>query len=407
MTKARNIIIIFVLNYALMVLISGIIELNVLAHKAKEIQNTMRTAADISLNQTQVVSDFLTTGDAGGKYKLKMPKSNGDGFVETDLFQGVYGISSEYTYNSDRIFTELYKNNDFSYLSRSLDSIRRPVRYWNQSRTGFTWYYIPTLALMGTDILPSQESTTDIKDSYGNYIDNGLASEIMTAYGLNNHIKLSGGKQYFNTPINLGVTYLNKDLLSTLFVNNIDMLMRFKYKNNLNTPEGGNGILKGTTYADKVRGDLASLNPINNGSFSFLRGSRGGGAGGVQSYKGVAPSITYKVIDMYDRANDPLLVSLFGANKGIYTFKADYLKSLDASVLNPVTNTPFTKKPIVVAKVTFYMDVVVPYFTLIAREFRASLVDGTDNFIEMKSPRADGQNGTRRISYTRFFAVTP
>jgi hypothetical protein len=408
MTKARNIIIIFVVNYALMIFVSGLIELSVLSKKAKEMQNIMRTSADMALDQTQVVGDFLLTGSAtGDRYKINMPRSNGSGFVETDLFGGLYNLNSEVETNTGYIFAKLYINSDFSNLSKSLDAVRKPVRYWNASKTGFVWYYIPTISLMGTDILPKYQSTVGVKDASGNYVSESLAADLMSVYGLNSHIKLSGGKQYFNTPVNLGITYLNKDLLGSLFMNNIDLLMRLKYEGNLNNPNGGNGILKGTTYANKVQGDLQGSNPINNGSFSVLRGKQRSSLPSVRSFDGVAPNITYKVIDMYNRSNEDLLVSLFGGNKGGFKFKADYLKSLDASLRNPVTNAPYITKPIVVAKVTFYMDVVVPYFTLIAREFRGSLGDKTTNFLEVKPTTADGAHGTRRLAYTRFFAVTP
>lgn len=411
MTKARNIIIIFVVNYALLVIVSGLIELSALSSKAKEVQNIMRTAADMSLDQSQVVGDFLNYNGGGSEdgrnYTLNMPRSNGNGFREIDLFSGLYGLNSNQPVHAEEIFNRLYTTQDFRSLSTQLGAIRKPVRYWNANKTGFVWYYIPTISLMGLDILPISESTRRVKDASGAYVSESLSNEIMSVYGLNHHKKMSGGKYYFNTPINLGITYVNEELLGALFMNNVDLLMRLKYETNLNTEAGGKGILKGETYSDKVEGDLNNLNPINNGSFSVLRGTKRGGDTSVESYNGVRPEVEYKVIDMYDRDNEDLLVAVFGGNKGGYNYKADYLKSLDDNIRNPVTNARYTQKPVVIAKVTFYMDVVVPYFTLIAREFRGSLGDGTSNFLEVLPESGDGAGGTRRIAYTRFFAVTP
>jgi hypothetical protein len=396
----------------LMVVVSGLLELHVLSQKAKDVQLLVRTAGDMALDQSQVLDDFMSY-DGRESYKLKMPSADGGGFVSYDLFGGVYGLDSTVETNKEPIFLKLYDNNDFKMLASRTNAMRRPVKYWNASKTGFEWYYIPRITMMGLDILPSGQSVRGVKDASGQFVSEAFAAEILSAYDLDSHTKYSGGKEYFNTPLNIGVTYLNEELLSTLFVNNMDLMMRLKYDKNLNSEDGGDGILKGTTYSDKVKGTLSTQNPINNGNFSILRGTQNASSPTVKSFSGVKPLIVYKVIDMYDSDNDDMLVSLFGANKSdaetgnTYTSKAEYLKAIDEDVKNPVNGMPYSTKPIIVAKVTFYADVVIPYFSLIAREMRANLGDGTNNFVELLPEKTDGAEGTRRLAYTRYFAVTP
>lgn len=392
----------------ILLVVSGFLEMHVLSEKAKHIQMTIRTAGDMALQQSQVIDEYLTYGGRDS-YKLLMPSDDGNGFVETNLFGGVFNLTSEIETNNEAIFDRMYMNNDFWMLSERSNALRSPVKYWNSedpaNRTGFSWYYITKMSMIGTDKLPP--NAKKVKTASGGYVSDSFAEEIFTAYRLKSHIKTTGGEDYYNTPLNFGVTYLNEDLLRVLFMNNMDLLMRIKYRDNLNTPEGGNGILKGTTYADKVTDELDKHNPINDGLFTLLRGNKVASTPDVQSFEGVKPLITYKVIDMYDTANDDLLVHLFGAKKGGFSSKAEYLKELDRDKLNPVTNQPYTTKPIVVAKVTFYVDVVVPYFNVIIRELRSFAGLSTNNFVDMSPDNPGGVDGTRRIEYTRYFAVTP
>ncbi|MNV41189.1 hypothetical protein D3C71_1328180 [compost metagenome] len=289
-------------------------------------------------------------------------------------------------------------------LVSRLDSIRKPVRYWNSTRTGLDWYYIPTSSLLGVELLP-WSNALKVKDRYGNYVDDGLTRSLYQTYDLNEVKKVSGDKTYFNTPVNIGVTYLNEEVLGAMFINNIDLLMRQKYSDNLNTPGGGDGVLKGVTFSDKISGDLSVYNPINNGSFSVLRGEQLNPVGASRSFRGVKPLVEYKVIDMYDDRNDSVLRNLFGSYSGGYSTKAAYLKSLDSDTINPETGMPFESKPFVISKVTFYLDVIIPYFSVTARELRSSLGEG-DNFIDVL-PKEKSVGGSRRICYTRYFAVTP
>jgi hypothetical protein len=403
--KIRNIIIILVLNYLTLLIVSSIIELAALSTKAENVQMTMRTAADMALEQTQVIDEYMAYNGRAA-YSLKMPSSYGTGFIPVDMFEGVYGLNSTQDGKKKEIFETLY-NNDFKMLALRLAPMKKPVRYWNIARTNFVWYYAPSVAMMGRNMLPRERSIDEITDLYGNAIPQSLANEIFSVYGYDPYVKTSGGKEYYNTPVNLGITYLNEELLGTLFMNNIDLLMRQKYKANLNTPEGGNGVLTGSTYVASIKGDLSAQNPINNGEFTVLRGTQKPAVLSVKSFLGVKPQVLYKVIDMYDSANDNLLIELLGPNKGGFGTKAEYLKDLDKDTRNPATNSPYTTKPFVVAKVTFYLDVIIPYYTLLMRELRANVGNTDSNFIDLQDEKKSGVGGTKRISYTRYFSITP
>lgn len=405
--RARNIIIILVVQYIIMVILSVYLEIHSLSRKSQEVLTMIRTAADLALEQAQLIDDYMAYAGRPS-YQLKMPSSNGNGFIPVDMFAGIYGKDSRVEANKEWIFDKLYNTNELKMLATRLDAMRKPVKYWDQSGFGFTWYYLPRAALLGLDILPDDPAIRRLKDVNGNYVDKDFSEQVMLAYGLDKHTKISDGKSYYNTPINVGITYINEDLLGTLFVNNMDLLMRQKYTANLETPEGGNGVLKGSTFANKLKeGNIDRYNPINNGSFTFLRGQQNPSDPAVKSFSGVKPLVVYKVIDMYDPANDDMLIALFGANKGGFATKAEYLKDLDKNVINPATGRPYDKKPIVVAKVTFYADVIIPYFSVITRELRSTFGKTGNNFIDLAPDSPTGVEGARRISYTRYFAITP
>ncbi len=402
-----------------MAFLSVVLELRSIATKAAEIDTIMTTAADMALEQIQTVDEFMAKG-GDSPYTIAMPASSGSGFVDTDIFEGVYGLSDR-----DAIFNKLYNTDQLREVARISGAMRRPLRYYAGSvvNQNLAWYYVPRLAYMGLDLFPSGSpsgiAVRTIKTAAkgGSVVpswvgEGGIAPDyegIFQTYGFNTSLKTSGNEEYYNTPVNLGVTYLNEDFLGTIFMNNVDLMMRRKYSANLNSEEGGNGVLKGVTYSDKVTGELSAYNAINNGSFTVLRGAKSPTGMNVDAFKGITPEVDYKVIDMYDSSNDSMLTRLFGTNKGAFASKAEYLRDLDSGVLDPSTGAPYTTKPIVVAKVTFSLDVVVPYYSIIGRDLASRLGGGANNYIDIEPSGTDvpGAAGSRRMVYTRYFAVTP
>lgn len=417
MLKAKNIIVLLVVNYCIMLGVSAVGELLFLADKAQHIQNLIRTAGDMALEQTQVTDDFFITSSnpATPPYKMSFPSSDGNGYKKLSMYDGIYNKSETIASNREAIFKKLYDTADFKEFSKKLGEIRTSVRYWDATESNLVWYTVPRLAEMGTNILPDSVNTKGVKYN-GATVNQSVADKLFANYYMNSYKKQNGLSEYYVTPISLGVTYLNDELLGTLFMNNMDLLMRTKYASkgiNLNTEDGGKGLYKGSFYADTITNDLDMYNPINDGTFTLLRGTESTDSNSsVSTFVGTKPKIEYKVIDMYDSANDVILTSLFGANKtdssGIkYSSKAAYLKALDKYRLDPSTGAPYTTKPIVVAKVTFYADIVVPYTTPMILDFKK---DEDGHFLDIERVGTSGVKGVAgsdKIAYTRYFAVTP
>ena len=95
MLKAKNIVIIFVLNYLLILLVCCLLEIIFISNHAQQAQLLMRTAADMALEQVQATDDFFVTG---GGYLLEDSKSyklhvcTGSTFEKVDLFPAFTGV---------------------------------------------------------------------------------------------------------------------------------------------------------------------------------------------------------------------------------------------------------------------------------------------------------------------------
>lgn len=420
LTKPRAIFIIVAIFTLVNLLVSVQLEIKYVSQKAKEVQQLMRTSADMSLDQTQLIDDFMAYEGREG-YKIKIESKTGDGYVSVDLFEAMYGLNSTANANRDDIYNKLYVDSDFSEVMDKTNALRLPVRYYNSARI-LQWYEIPRVALLGVDVLKQGTKTTLVRKSQHDYLGQAESNALYSAYRLDTHIRKSAGIEYYNTPLNIGVTYLNKDLLGTLFINNVDLLMRYKYNSsyNLFTEEGGEGVYKGALYASAVQ-ESASVrlsNPVNNASFTVLRGEERGTTPKGNIYKGVEPRVEYKVVDMYNSANDLLLKKIFGADMreenasggvvGTYTSKAEYFKALDRNTINPLTGRQYETKPIVVAKVTFYLDVIIPYSSMFLRQIQADVGGGNGyNYVAIKDINDGQEDGVRRVEYTTYFAVAP
>lgn len=426
--SCRNIIIVFILNYLALIGVCAFSELYFVADTAQEVQVMVRTAADMALEQAQATDDFFvksggynTDGDNG--YNIKMEK-NGS-FVDVPLYQGLYGINTEVVGNKERIFNELYNTSDFKNKAKMFSSIKGSISYYNASKTGLLWYKFPKIAQVGLDVTGRDSSITTATTPSGGSVSGEVSNGIINLYRFNNAKRLGfdyntgNVVEYFMTPISLGITYINSDLLNQLFLNNMDLLMRAKYDKggiSLDSEDGGNGVYKGYTWADEITDtSLNSYNPINNGKFTLVRGATKDVNNGFKTYNGIEPKIEYKVIDMYDSSNDNVLIMLFGANKTAddgrsFSSKAEYLKYLDKDKIDHATGMAYQNKYISVAKVTFYADIIVPYSTLPIRDFRANIDGDTKNFVDVRhevTTGVKGFSGNDCYSYTRYFAVAP
>ena len=457
MFKARNIMIIFALNYLLILLVCCLLEIIFISNHAQDAQLLMRTAADMALEQVQATDDFFVTG---GGYLLnnedgyKVTVNTGSKFEQVNLFPAFTGVANTKS-NVGQMYQKLYgygRMNEFvsNSLSGNPDSpvkgnvlslsfvggaIQEPKtetvtvggnEYLINSSILYTnWYYIPKLYQMGLNgILDMADYEAEGYIKVLNELMPNKANDVtamINMYELWDSEKLaymSGSSEpisYYLTPISLGVTYINEELLQALFMNNLDLLMRCKYMQNadydLTSAKYGSGMLKGEFYPELVDTDsLSEYNPINNGLFTLLRGREVSGTGeNAKFYQGtVKPKIEYVVIDMYNNnaTNNEMLRNILGPRFTTNTANSSYfnnpsyastyrgqkitgslLKEIDQeSIDNLVTITGtggneiskgiLSHKPIVVAKVTFYADFVIPFSTVSLREMRGREVDG-------------------------------
>jgi hypothetical protein len=477
-----------ILTYATSLILSGFVESLYMYEKVSQLNFIMRTAGDMALEQTQITDDFFKPNDSfvvkdrlvdankqHKDFKIKVPNTTNTKFEEVNLYQEYTGIDVTSANAKSAIYDRLYSA-DGSAFKQELDKsdpealkadkikkIKTPIININ-SAGGLDTIFIPTLAQMGiANTGTYKEQTEDdkrrITGHFGKYISSsdlhGMNKELRKGYELDRVTKMSelDGKDidYYLTPLSLGITYLDKDLLQLLFINNVNLLMRAKYSDNMDRGGSdyiGRGILRGQTFADVVDNSAGRMdeNYINNGVISAEVGSPSPGHGKLRqgsSNRNERVEIRYKVIDMYDNANERILKEVLGVipQKQMNDFRVskygDYYKALDLKDRQNGTTVTQLTKPIVVAEVKFKLNTIIPYSTLGMRELRAysrpsaagvksrnllnideSQFNTRNNYLDMrpmqitgKSPtyQASGipQDGPRLVEYTRLFAITP
>jgi hypothetical protein len=396
-------------------------------NKANEVALLVQTAGDMALEQVQATDDFFISGkgyllstdgntisDNNGGYKINVLATSGD-YVKTNVFEA-------YTNQSDigNIYNSLYggnKINDFIENNKGVLRVQTLVGI-QETFNGVNllkWYNIPNISQLGTDSVASNAGFLADIVSGEKATDQSDFSQIKQMYELGSSAKKTnvGGNiiDYYLTPLNIGITYINEDLLQAFFMNNLDLLMRSKYATNgknLKTEEGGYGVYKTEMYPQLVDEDtLSTLNPINNGSVTLIRGQRLTGTNNAyEFYKGLKPKVEYVVVDMYNQSGgkeDAMLRRVLGSrftNNDNGAFKnpagktlitGAKLKETESAAIQgqkeltgttAISDTTFDHKYIVVAKVTFYADFIIPYSSVTLREMRGRIVDSEDEMTE-------------------------
>lgn len=422
----------------------------------------VQLAGDMALEQAQATDEFFTDSTAytgatstGSEdpYTLKLSK-NGT-FQDLNFYEEYTGFT-----NKEDIYKSLFNYNLESYVvnNPSILDIASLVGRYDTVSNSIVWYSIPSIAQMGYDLLGNTDAF-ELTALDGSVRTESALSDIISMYELSTYKKTiyvnsNETMDIYYTPLSQGITYLDEDLVGTLFIANMDLLMRAKYMQSsgydLTDSKYGDGVLTTSFYSDMV--DTTSLdlyNPINNGSFTLLRGSNAGMSNYL--YSGMTPKIEYKVIDMYDDNNNNLLKLLFGPflKENNAEVTGSNFKSLDIDQITyfeSVTNTMgqaeslFDTKPIVLAKVTFYADIIIPYQTVLLREMKGREDSGGSigsrnvvvgalseltnalpgNFVDVErytESRVDeyyngaynlgSANNSDAFMYTTFFAVTP
>lgn len=414
--KARHLLTVLTLSYVLLYGVSSFMEIQNVKARAEHVQNLMGTAADMALQQTQVSDDFFKfdtgygTQEDTNEFMIRIVTNNQ--WEEQRLFEVAFPSAS----SKQQVFEAMFDTTEFRSWSNEVEAISAPKAYMNfVTGNGFRWYDVPKVAQIGTDLLHRTPAIPTISGAQ--------ASELYAKYKMDSYKRegtntLGNPVDYYYTPLKVGLTYLDRELLGKMFQNNLDILMRSKYTDAASLAES-TGIINtaflGHTIDDSY---LSGYDVINDGYVSLVKGQVG--AGELLTAGSRLPDVEYKVIDIYDPANDDFLMMIFGPNKGAYVTKARYLyeSDRDAGYRDPSTGLMPTKKEVVVAKVTFYADFVIPYTMPLLAEMRASHKNTAADVDKLASLYVHGEtapnaltnvapSGNDYMEYTRFFVVLP
>lgn len=179
---------------------------------------------------------------------------------------------------------------------------------------------------------------------------------------------------YYLAPTNIGITYLNADLLQNAFLSNMDVLMRGKLNESGNLSEGlgvPSTLFNGEDYVinDATKETIKKYNIITNQQFAFVKGvdrtllSGYGGFSGSPAKNGLycMPDVTYKVVDVCQPENETIVRMAVSEIAGVSNWE-NYKAWLEGQGID-------TTKPhyCVIAQVIFYIDIIVPYSTPLER----------------------------------------
>ena len=412
MLKWRNVAITILVSFVCILLVFMVCEGLFIRPKAQSANTDIQLAADVTLQQCQAIDDQFNSND---KMKLLTAQSNNAvKFTQVDLFPYYFSGSSD----KETIYQKLFMQGS-------------NAKAFNDWAKGYGYY--PTQELFDTDTFSDVKTSKIARlglDLYDATTQGKLSGtrNIYKNYGMLSHYNVSelyGGTSYYLFPQSVGCTYINKDLCSFLFLNNLDILMRAKYNDSgvLNLPWQNRSVaglqwgagMPTSQFRNKHEADnqdeAIQNGYINNGSFMVQRGALQSVKGKlmyrnrISERDGSNVDIKYKVIDMFDSKNDAILMNVFGST-------AKQLKASDTSGIST--------KPIIVAYVTFKVDVFSPYTNICLRgwadQFGYADIPDKYNFVDMKrrnsfkgdaSGRVTGINDTNgsEYRYTRAYAI--
>lgn len=457
MLKARNCLAAFVITYVTIMLLSIFIEAFHIKSVADDVNMTVRMASKMSLRQAQSLDEgwsdttsnlyMWNTADVLGDMKIKVAENTGStSYVEKPVLN--YAFTAP-TASAETKYGKLFGTRDFMHWVESVGC--RPTQTFinisDDVFDGKDYIQIPKVMRMGVDFLKDNA----IKGSGSVYMQSSFVAQSRCFNGLGTNMSIptpaelffspitktdfydvydmyniektnkmgSGGAggSYYVTPANLGLTYVNEELVSLLFLNNMDLIMRANLDGELNDYNG----IPTNTLTSTQDDEIATMSDtcIHNGKWAFQKGTKISNANGLLGYANDVSTeyrasdafnrysnvdVEYKVIDMYDSANDEILISLFGKD-------SQALKDSDTQIDTAkyyeegIMQRPATRE-IIVALCTFKVDVYVPYMMPTMRDWAMIFNDGygtDENFVDLK--RTDTDNGTR-YEYTTMFVVT-
>jgi hypothetical protein len=393
--KPYKVFITIMLAIFIPIILSAVYEFYSISEKTQQINNFMQHSAKTTLYQMTITDDFLTV-DPGlqteGVLNFNVPC--GSTFGKRHLYETYYR-----TDNRSEIFNKMYNTNSFRLYAKDITGVKENLGY--TSLSGITSIVqSPVVLNIGTNILGNIIPST-VMTQGGVSVNPLLSGAVINFYQMDQVQKFvqspDGEIDVYKTPLRLGLTYFDADLMGTLFVNNLDVLMRSKYEDiTIGLGVNDNGFH--SDILEPTKNEFNHRNPINNGVFTLLKGSNYLTMNDAQLFTGNKPDIEYKVIDMFNPSNESALVYIFGPETGSYSTKVDYFKSMYANEPDPFTGGIPTEKNIVIAKITFKADILIPYSTPIIKRLSKLGVNHFQGFINLNETT---------FEYTTLYAVIP
>lgn len=443
MLKARNVLITFVLTYLSIMIVAIFIEAGKMENVADDVNMSVRAASKMALRQAQSVDDAWSTDNGltmsgANQVQLDIKYADGNNYVSDNMMEYICGTGSD-----GQIYEKLFNTQDFFDWVENVGCIPTQTyrNVWDDAFNGKEYVELPKIANMGLNFFePSTYADSDFWRAlqsrtyqFNNMFDrqnpvvfpNMLNNyDFYSTYNMTTAKKTSkvGGSytgltpSYYVTPSNLNLTYVNEELVSVLFLNNLDLIQRAKFDGELESytgiPKGSltstqDAVIDSTTVKDRY---------VNNGRWAFEKGLLGTQKSGLRAYINDVSreyrandslkrysnvDVEYKVIDMYDSSNDDILISLYG-------MKASELKANDTQIdTYTYYETGNYVKPdhryVIVALCTFKVDICVPYTMPTMRDW-AMIFNNENgvNYVDLK--RTDNESGMR-YEYTTMFAV--
>lgn len=401
---------------------------------ASSVQRTVATAAEMALKQVVASDEMFNNGESGVLYDADgittVYIANGDTktYTKQNLFKTVYG-----TDDKEKLYTSMFGANSLFNTTSYIEQVKQVTQEIGA-------YNIPVFLRMGLldpqypNLIPNSKTTVNTILNATGYTTsiNRFGSDWLGTKSIKKTYKDSKNNSYvyYLAPTNIGITYIDINLLETAFVSNMDILMRSQYALTGDLTQG-NGLptsfASGTDYVltNDANNTLSSQNIINNGKFGFVKGtcvagneSGGGYTGGSTNNnikKYIRPVVEYKVVDMCDETNAQLIrlaVTDHASTDTSMTY-TEWLTELGIDVSEPYY--------CVVARVTFYADIIIPYksdfvrmlYSLYVREnvdkdkdfFNVTIDD--DSITAGNDACVSSLTGNPLYAYTTYYAVVP
>lgn len=465
MFKPRYALIWVCVSLFVMYCISWVLEGAVLREEARTVQNLTVLASDMALQAGQGIDDFFATEDMPANvvsinHRANMKDVNtmsiyvqerkGDGsYTEYDNLLTWYLKRKGQTI-AENTTLHMVKEKAFTYLygqvleHTSINSpefkafadkscyctTTIPYIYEDGGVQVTRWVTVPRVALIGCRRIWKNESeyrdtllqtnATSETDIYSeNSIVLGWGALMQNKYDVG--VKDSVFGQYYLTPSKLGLSYINRDLVETLYQNNLDLLMRA----NLDNVSDGDGFAEShfNIRSDAIKTGMqtaegaidAEADIINNGVLTIRKSSS------------TISKIEYMVLDVFDANNNDMIEQIYGAavdyDSVSDTFSTPYIMTAQKLKAKSTVMTPAFRgtliKPthyyITVAKVTFTLDAVLQYKTGVFTTWRTENYDGGINFNDLvrknesqslEQMSVDKVSDSPKYKYTRYYVVT-